>query len=308
MQRFEDEYMEELGEEVNDVIEISVDTEPAFTIPHNTENEDDEDDEDDINIADVMDIRGEGGITVLQFGEGSEEGEAIETVIGGLGEEYGGCVDTGEYGSEDEDDFADSSSYLKHIMRRRKKKTCPFDEITGETSEAYLKAKPNTLKCRRITLERDRRFRALMENIPSLDQFVVESFVHTYHGYEIAKRWCMAHPDKVIEYMDDDGVIKRFYPHMREEELPHWRRYCAFSPTYLGQNDERKKATEPPRIEGAFTRREREERERKRPWYQNPNSLRPEDRICVLKTLDKMIIQPYTKMMNSVEDIAVPNI
>lgn len=273
-----------------------------------TEVEEDEEDEDeDINIADVMNIRGEGGITVVEFGDGSEDG-AVETVIGGLGEEYGGCVDNPSLEDEDseDEDLPVSSCFvpsMKQIMRRKKKKICPFDEITGEISEAYLKANPNTLKSKRIVAQRQQRLKALMDSVPEMDQFVVESFVHTYHGYEIAKRWCQAHPDKIIEFMDECGSIQKFTSDIHESDLPHWRRYCSFSAMYLGEEDERIKRTEPPRIDGAFTRREREERERKRPWYQNPNSLRPEDRICVLKTLDKMIVKAYVTMMDSIEDL-----
>jgi len=281
------------------------DVETGEDVTEVTEGEEEE--VDDINISDVMNIQGKAGITMLQLGDAFEEGGAVETVIGGVGEEFGGCVDAPSLDDEDSDDEDERTirkrpnAMARQLRRRKRKKVTPFDEITGEISEAYLKAKPNTLKSRRVTIERERRFRNLMENISSLDQFVVESFVHTYHGYEIAKVWCMAHPDTPIEYMDDKGTMCRFDPSMREEDLPHWRFYCAFSPTFLGQADEQKKATEDPRIEGSLTRREREDRERKRPWYQNPNSLRPEDRICVLNILDKMVVKKYVEMMNDIQ-------
>ena len=270
-------------------------------------NEEEDTEEDDVDIADVMDVRR--GVTVVEFGTDTDQGGPVETVIGGVGEEYGGCVDRDEgedddEDEEDEEDVNDGESWKRIVRKRKRKLRTPFDEITGEFSEAFLRLNPNTLRCKRITLERDRRQRHLMETVHTLDQFVVESFVHTYHGYEIAKKWSIAHPDKPIEFMDPTTCTNRmFTPDMREIDLPHWKRYCMFTPPYMGEIDEREKLTESPRIEGALTRIEREDRERKRPWYKNPNSLRPEDRICVLKTLDKMIVQAYVKTMDSIEHL-----
>lgn len=273
-------------------------------------------DDDDIDIDDIMDIRGEGGVTVLELGYSDEYLEPLETVYGGIGEEFGGCVDTNQLNSQDENEeneeefdidiynsYRNNKKKLNDIINKRSVKVNPYDQITGELSEAYLRSKPNTLRCKRITMERERRFRELMDNIPSLDQFIVESFVHTYHGYEIAKKWCVSHPEEPIEFMNESGNVIKFTADIDESDLPHWRLYCSFIPTYMGEIDEINKTKEPPRIEGAFTRREREEREKKNPWYYNPNSLRPEDRICILKTLDKIIIKPYVKLMNSIECI-----
>jgi hypothetical protein len=108
----------------------------------------------------------------------------------------------------------------------------------------------------------------------------------------------------VLEYMDDEGTLRCFDPHTTSErDLPQWKYYCAFTPPYLGKADEEAKSSEGPRVEGAMTRKDREERERRRPWYQHPNSLRSEDRICVLKTLDAVNVRPYIEMMDSIEGL-----
>ena len=205
-------------------------------------------------------------------------------------------------GIEDEDE-EDEMEIDHKSFRSNKKNVNMYDEITGEMSDEYIRANPHTLKCKKVIRQRNREVKRLLENADKLDQYVVESFAYTYHGYEIAKRWSTAR-NVQLEYMDKNGVICVFDPEKtKEEDLPQWKYYCAFAPPFLGLEDEMDKEDEPPRIEGAMTRKDREERERKRPWYQHPNSLRSEDRICVLKILDKVIVQPYIEMMESIEGL-----
>ena len=247
------------------------------------EEEESESDEEESALMNLIGIPNKGPRTVMRF---TEEGLHVS-----INEEEE------EEDEDDEDDYeVDHKSF-----RKNKKEAYMYDEITGEISDAYIRANPNTLKCKKVILRRKREMDKLLERADRIDQYVVESFAYTYHGYEIAKRWCRDRNIQ-IEYMDKNGSICNFDPEKtKEEDLPQWKYYCAFTPPYLGPKDEECKKDEPPRIEGAMTRKHREERERRRPWYQHPNSLRSEDRICVLKILDKMIVQPYIEMMESIE-------
>jgi hypothetical protein len=180
-----------------------------------------------------------------------------------------------------------------------------LDEITGEISEKYLRNSKNTLMCKKIILNREKRRRELLENCAELDQFIVESFVHVMEGYEIAYKWIrdLRNKNKVIEYVtSEDNTIRVFHKETTERDLPHFRFHCRYVKMYMGKR--KKKQIEEDsivRVEGALTQNERDIREMSKPWYEHPNSLISDDRISVLEMLNCVFIEPYLTLLESIK-------
>lgn len=174
---------------------------------------------------------------------------------------------------------------------RINKKIVRYDNITGEPTKEYLEKYRHVWKVHKIQRDKQRRGREILENASKLDQYVVESFVYSDHRFELpyehpienigtsdipeerqkdervsfhedlARRWLQAHPDKTLEYLDEQNQRQVYDPETTKwEELP-WN-----------------KPSE---------------------WFLDISKLIEDDRLCIIQMLYEVTIDPYKQLIES---------
>jgi len=167
----------------------------------------------------------------------------------------------------------------KDAAQHVKKKVVRYNNITGEPTKEFLAKNWNVWKVQKIQKNKQKRGQEILESTPSLDQYVIESFVYSDHHFELdefqhkpdakqrsfqeemARRWVYAHPEKPLEYLDEENKILRYHPKHTEWETLPWNRHSE--------------------------------------WFLDVSKLIEDDRLCIIQMLYEVTIDPYKQLIES---------
>jgi hypothetical protein len=169
----------------------------------------------------------------------------------------------------------------KDSAPRTVKKVQRYDNITGEPTKEFLAKHHNVWKVQKIQRNKRNKGREILRDAAALDQYIMESFVYTEHVFELdyndtsenprtpnsfqhdlVLRWMEAHPDKPLEYLDEENKIRQYHAEDTEWSTLPWN-----------------KPTE---------------------WFLDISKLIEDDRLCIIQMLYEVTIDPYKQLIESI--------
>ncbi len=179
---------------------------------------------------------------------------------------------------------------------RSAKKVTRYDNITGELTKEFVRKKRHVWKIQKIKRNKQRKGKEILSNATTLDQCVIESFVYSEHTYELpyrfpetpreekreevpvspekgpfredasfheelARIWMHEHPNKRIEYVNDETKMRSYSPETDRWETLPWNRPSE--------------------------------------WFLDISKLIEDDRLCIMQMLYEVTIKPYKEIIES---------
>lgn len=156
------------------------------------------------------------------------------------------------------------------------KKVTRYDNITGEPTKEFLAKNHNVWKVRKIQRNKQKRGQEILDSVASLDQYVIESFLYSEHHFEMERfrdgpagsfqkelvhRWMMAHPEKRLEYLNDEDQVREYVPNETDWNTLPWNRPSE--------------------------------------WFLDVSKLIEDDRLCIVQMLYEVTLDPYKQLIES---------